>query len=71
MFERLMIRGAALAERTARRRKGEAAEALRAELGRRGSVTETDEGVTLSGPGLGRPFALDPALRWLLQGIGR
>ena len=35
MFERLMIRGAALSEAAARRRNGEAAERLRAVLGKR------------------------------------
>lgn len=71
MFERLMLRSAALAERAARRRKGELAEGLRGALGRSAAVVESDEGVTLSGRGLARRFALEPALRWLLPGIGR
>ncbi|HEX2763995.1 MAG TPA: hypothetical protein VHM92_09190 [Allosphingosinicella sp.] len=71
MFAKLMIHGAALAERAARRRRGAVAQALQEELGRKAAVEESAEGVTLTGRGLSRRFALDPAWRWLIQGLGR
>ncbi len=71
MFERLMIRGAALAQRAARRRRGEIAEALRADSPEGVRVDEAEEGVALSGSGLKRRFALDPALRRLVSGRRR
>jgi hypothetical protein len=71
MFEALLAR----AERRARRR----ARALSAELAARiegerlaGVTVEAEEaGVRLGGRGLGRRFALEPALRWLNLGWGR
>lgn len=71
MFERLMLHGAALAGKAARRRRSEIAEALRAEAPAGVGVTEEEEAVALSGRGLARRFALDPALRWLALGRRR
>lgn len=71
MFERLTARGAALAQETARRRRGELAEALREDAPAGLRVDEEDEAVVLSGRGLGRRFALEPALRWLFAGRRR
>ena len=59
MFERLMLRGAALAEALG----GEAPAGVEA--------SESEDGVVLSGRGLGRRFALEAGLRWLLAGRGR
>ena len=71
MFERLMLAGAALAEGAARRRRRALAEALREEAPAGVRVSEEDEGVTLSGRGLGQRFALDAGLRWLASGRRR
>ena len=71
MFERLMIRGAALAQQAERRRRSALAEALRAEAPAGVKVDEAEAGVALSGAGLKRRFALDPALRWLVPGRRR
>jgi hypothetical protein len=71
MFERLIARGAALAQQAARRRRAELAVALREEAPAGVRVDEEDEGVVLSGRGLGRRFALEPELRWLFAGRRR
>jgi hypothetical protein len=71
MFERLMLHGAALAEKAARRRQSELVEALREEAPAGVEVGVEDEAVVLSGHGLGRRFALEPGLRWLLAGRRR
>ena len=71
MFERLMLRGAALAEKAARRRRDELAEALSEEAPAGLRVSGEEQGVVLSGRGLGRRFALEPALRWLSAGRRR
>jgi hypothetical protein len=71
MFERLTKRAAALAEQAARRRRAELAEALRREAPGGVTVGEEAGAVVLSGRGLGRRFALDPGLRWLLAGRRR
>ncbi|HEX8573354.1 MAG TPA: hypothetical protein VF759_11450 [Allosphingosinicella sp.] len=71
MFERLMIHGAALAAAAARRRRAELAEALAQEAPAGVEASESEGGVVLSGRGLGRRFALEPALRWLLAGRAR
>lgn len=68
MFELLMIHGAALADKMARRRRRALAEALEADAPAGVSVSEEAEAVVLSGRGLGRRFALEPALRWLMAG---
>lgn len=65
MLERLMLHGAALAQRAARARRAALAEALREEAPEGVRVSEEGEAVTLSGPGLERRLALDPELRWL------
>jgi hypothetical protein len=71
MFERLMLRGAALAESAARRRRGELAEDLRGDSPAGIRVSEEDGAVALSGYGLRRRFAIEPALRWLTAGRRR
>jgi hypothetical protein len=71
MFERLMLHGAALARRAARRRRSELAGALGEDSPAGVRVSEEEEAVVLSGPGLGRRFALEPGLRWLLAGRRR
>jgi hypothetical protein len=71
MFERLMLHGAALAAKAARRRRSALAEALREEAPAGVEVSEEDEAVLLSGPGLGRRFAVEPGLRWLVAGRRR
>lgn len=71
MFERLMLRGAALAQRAAEARRGEVAAALREEVPDGIEVSEAEGEVALSGRGLGRRFALDPRLRWLVPGRRR
>ncbi|HEX8223926.1 MAG TPA: hypothetical protein VF605_08935 [Allosphingosinicella sp.] len=71
MFERLMLNAAALAERAARRRRGELAEALREEAPAGVAVSEEEGGVALSGRGLARRFAVEPGLRWLMAGRRR
>ena len=65
MFERLMMRGAALAQQAARRRRRALARALRDESPEGVLVSEDEDQVVLSGRGLRRRFALDPRLRWL------
>ena len=67
MFERLLARGAALAERRARLR---AREIAAAQLPAGVAAEVVDEGVVISGRGLRRRFALEPALRWLTERRG-
>lgn len=71
MFERLMLHGAALAGKAARRRRSELAGELGEDLPEGVRVSEEEEAVVLSGRGLGRRFAFEPGLRWLLAGRGR
>jgi hypothetical protein len=71
MFERLMLYGAALAGRAARRRRGELALALREEAPGGVEVSEEADGIVLGGRDLERRFALDPELRWLFAGRRR
>lgn len=71
MFERLMLQGAALAQKAARRRRSELAEALAEEAPEGTAASETDEGVLIEGRGLRRRFAVEPGLRWLLAGRRR
>jgi hypothetical protein len=68
MFERLRLHGAALAEKAARRRRRELAEALGAEAPAGVRAIEEEGAVALEGRGLRRRFALEPALRWLPAG---
>ena len=71
MFERLIARAGAAAERRAAAR----ARGLGAELDRAlpGDVTvaTVPEGVRLEGRALGRRLALDPALKWTIMGLIR
>lgn len=71
MFERLMLHGAALARRTAERRRSSLAAELREEAPDGVRVSEEEEGVALEGRGLERRFALEPELRWLFDGRRR
>lgn len=71
MFEKLTMRAAALAREAARRRRDELAETLREEAPAGVRIEAAEEGVALSGRGLGRRFALEPALRWLTAGRRR
>ncbi len=69
MFERLESRVARLAET----RAGERQQALAGQLGAilpRGVTVEVGEdGVILSGAGLGRRLVLDSSLRWTIAGL--
>lgn len=71
MLERLMLHGAALALKAARERRSTLAAEFGAEAPEGVTVSEEEEGVALSGRGLGRRFALDPQLRWLISGRRR
>lgn len=71
MLERLMLHGAALARKAVRARSGSLAAELREEAPGGIRVSEEEEGVALSGPGLRRRFALDAQLRWLVSGRRR
>jgi hypothetical protein len=71
MFERLMLHGAALARRAAQERRSALAAELRDEAPEGVRVSEDSESVTFEGRGLGRRFALDSELRWLLSGRRR
>ncbi len=71
MFERLMLHGAALARKAAAERRSGLAAELREEAPEGVRVGENEESVTLEGRGLGRRFALDSELRWLLSGRRR
>ncbi|HEY0013907.1 MAG TPA: hypothetical protein VGB79_13780 [Allosphingosinicella sp.] len=66
MFERLQERARRSAEARAGRRRAQVAQRLAEELPGGAAVTENEDGVTLSGRGLRRRLALDPALRALL-----
>lgn len=71
MFERLMLHGAALARKAAGERRSALAAELRDEVPEGVRVSEADEGVTLEGRGLGRRFAFESELRWLVTGRRR
>ena len=71
MFERLMLHGAALAQKAARRRIGALAEALREAAPPGVRVSEEEGAVALSGRGLRRRSALEAELRWLVPGQAR
>lgn len=71
MFEALTARAQHAARRRARALSTELAARIEGE-GLRGLAVEANEdGVRLSGRGLGRRFALEPALRWLIMGLRR
>ena len=65
MFETLLERGAGMAERRCRARRAALAERLAAELPAGIAAEPVDGGVRITGRGLARRFALDPALRWI------
>jgi hypothetical protein len=69
MFERLEARAERAAEARAAERKQALADQLRAILPRDVSVEANDQGVTVSGPGLGRRTMLDASLRWTIAGL--
>lgn len=65
MFERLERRARVAAEAQAVRRRDEMAAILAAELPGGIEAERTEEGIRLSGRGLGRRLALEPGLRAL------
>ena len=69
MFEAFEARAARAAERRAEVRTDGLAEALRALLPPDVAVETIEEGVLLSGPGLGRRVMLDASLRWTIAGL--
>ncbi|HYD13201.1 MAG TPA: hypothetical protein VEC11_10175 [Allosphingosinicella sp.] len=69
MFERLEARAARAAEMRAGERKAALAAQLRELLPRDILVEPTEEGVLLSGPGLGQRIVLDASLRWTIAGL--
>ena len=69
MFERLESHAARLAEARASERKRALAEQLGALLPRSVSIAVDDDGVLISGPGLGRRLVLDSSLRWTIAGL--
>lgn len=69
MFERLEADAARAAGTHADARKTALAAQLRAILPAEIGVTETEEGVMLSGHGLERRFVLDASLRWTVAGL--
>jgi hypothetical protein len=70
LLEGVFEGGAELAGRAARRRRSELAKTLRDEAPAGIGVAEDEEGVVLTGRGLGRRLALDSGLRWLVAGRG-
>lgn len=69
MFEMLEARVRRVAEQRARERAAVLADDLRAELPPGIAAEPMAEGVRLSGCGIGRRFAVEPALRWLIAGL--
>lgn len=69
MFERLEARASRAAEGRATQRKDALAEQLRAILPPEISVEANEDGVVLSGRGLGRRTVLDASLRWTIAGL--
>lgn len=69
MLERVFERGRRLAERRAAAKALELEGRLRAELPDDVVVEEGTGGIILSGRGLRRRFALEPALRWLTAAL--
>jgi hypothetical protein len=65
--EGLEVRARALGERRARRVKSALADAMKAEAPAGVRIEEVAEGVALVGRGLIRRWAIDPALRWLVE----
>jgi hypothetical protein len=71
MFETLIARVGAQAERRAQARARALAAALDRALPGDVAVSAAPEGVRLEGRGLGRRLALDPALKWTIMGLIR
>jgi hypothetical protein len=71
MFERLTARAQGAARRRARALSHELAARIEGERLRGVTVAADEDGVRLSGRALGRRFALEPALRWLIMGLRR
>ena len=69
MFERLEGRAERAGETRASERKTGLAGELRALLPDAVKVETSDEGVLLSGLGLGRRVVLDSSLRWTIAGL--
>lgn len=65
MFEKVMSAASRIAEARTQARIAALAEQIQGEGLQDIQVSSDGEGVTLSGRGLKRRFALDPALRWL------
>lgn len=71
MFETLAARAERAARRRARALSTELAARIEGQRLRGLTVVVDEDGVRLSGRGLGRRFALEPALRWLIMGLRR
>ncbi len=69
MFEEMEARARRAAETRVEGRKTELAAALRTLLPPEVRVETSEEGVLLSGLGLGRRVVLDASLRWTLAGL--
>lgn len=69
MFEAMTRRVGLVAERRARTRAVQLAERVEANVPPGVIIEAVPEGVRLSGRGLRRRFALEPALRWLTAGL--
>ena len=67
MFERLIERGRAVAERAAERRRERLAETMAEEAPRGVCVRVEGEAVALAGRRLLRRYVLDPAMRRLVE----
>jgi hypothetical protein len=66
-LEGLEARAEALAERRTHQVKSALADALKAQAPAGVRIEEGPEGVALAGRGLIRRWAIDPALRWLVE----
>ena len=71
MFEALLERGRAAAERRARARSDALAQAMRAEAPRGVRIERSADGVAIFGRGIVRRFATEPGLRWLAASLLR
>ena len=69
MFEELEARAERAAEQRAGARTQALAEELRALLPAEVVIETIEEGVLLSGPGLGRRVMLDASLHWTIAGL--
>jgi len=69
MFEELEGRAGRAADARAAERKAALAAQLRDLLPGDVAVTESEDGILLSGGGLGRKLVLDASLRWTIAGL--